>query len=652
MFPSVSPNALAEIIKKNGCHRQRCIEDLSHSCGGGQYNLPSQLGNFNLQQNRTPSDSRTQGPSSGARSRSVSGVPGASSAEENRSYGYGYPGRGRTPQSAPVLPSGHFPYQCRGGFLFSNSAISDSANSVYQTQQYASPGSHESGAPYSPAGPASIFQPTKANNQRHPLAYSQYPGVGGDGPRQQYNVYPSLSKFGDGTPGATSTTPPVRHTSTLNVIPGSPPPYGWSPSLGTHSTSVNLQLGPPPPNDSQHPKVQIITSGNMNYAGGDATHTGENVPPWLGSPVASSSPQQPSSSMPYQSQLCISISPNGGSISAMRSQMHSPLSLAPARYHPNQIAADRHSPVNVGLGPVYPSSPGNRLSPSSQASPRTSPKFAEDSFTKTCSIFDQDDPEQEKVTHAPLKPVPSPVPAWQNVSPVWPRPAMPSNVALGNELYGGEAYSRALLTHQHQKFSTLQRDLEREQAQLLDIRREVARVEFHFFQQVPCKDRIFFSFDDLQRLRSEVRSLMVDCACMTRLVDLLHRGEVPLGETNEDFYRSINTGQQGPVLPSVRSNLPVAPPATAHQVTSRPRPSTPPPQPQRPSPLQELAPPASSTRQPPPQQQDDDDESQKWACCTCTFHNDPAMVICEMCEMPKFVQAPMSNQGDAFPSNN
>lgn len=677
LFPSASPNMLTKIINKNGYHRQRCIEEL-YLCLGGQYNLPSQVDNFNLHQSQYPTDNRQQSPNSGARSRSVSGVPGASSAEEARGYGYGYPnmnqGRGRSPQSAPVIAGRHSPFSPGSGFSFSNSGSSEIMNSGNQAQQYASTISLEPGLPFSSAGPTSILRSSKTTNhfeqphQLQPPIYSQYPSSG-DGMRQQHSFYPELNEYYDGMPSPSSQ--PVRHTTTLNVIPGSPhlkgnfladdnayrfpPPYGWSPSLGTHSTSVNLQLGPPP-NDS-HPKVQITTSGNMNYATGNAM-PGGNVSPWTGGSIATTSPHP---NVPYQSQLRISISPNGGSISAMRSQLHPPMPLSPARYS-NQISTDRHSPVNVGFNPTYTSSPGSRLSTSSQASPRTSPKFPEENFTKVHSIFDQDDPEQEKVTHAPLKPVPSPgtIPSW-NMEPIWPKGSTTTNsLAPPNELCSGEAYSQALLTHQQQKFCTLQHELDREKAQLQNIRRDVASFEFHFFQQVHCKDQMFFSFDDLQRLRSEVRSLMADCACMTRLVDLLHRGEVPLGETNEEFYKTINTGQQGPVLPNARPGLQVASPPTLHEATSLPmnwsRPSMPlppatPPEQQHPPPSQDATQSPGTSRQPPapPQQQDDDEEGQKWACCTCTFHNNPAMVICEMCEMPKFVQGmpiPLINPTD------
>lgn len=135
---------------------------------------------------------------------------------------------------------------------------------------------------------------------------------------------------------------------------------------------------------------------------------------------------------------------------------------------------------------------------------------------------------------------------------------------------------------------------------------------------------------------------------------------VPLGETNEDFYKSINTGQQGPVLLISKTDQQVVPPLlTFHQSGQQsallrsfrplpPQPPTTPPQQQRrlSSPTLVVARPNAS--RPLATQDDDYDEDQKWTCCICTFRNAAAMEMCEMCEMPKFIQGTNSSSNSCY----
>lgn len=84
---------------------------------------------------------------------------------------------------------------------------------------------------------------------------------------------------------------------------------------------------------------------------------------------------------------------------------------------------------------------------------------------------------------------------------------------------------------------------------------------------------------------------------------------MPLGETNEEFYQGIYTGQ------------PLNLPAFADSTIPPPLPSMPP------------------AWQPYRNQRDDDQDDKdgpSWVCEMCTFDNHPLMDQCEQCDMPRF----------------
>jgi hypothetical protein len=47
----------------------------------------------------------------------------------------------------------------------------------------------------------------------------------------------------------------------------------------------------------------------------------------------------------------------------------------------------------------------------------------------------------------------------------------------------------------------------------------------------------------------EIQRLQEECKRMTQEVDLKLDARVPLGETDEEFYKNIYTGQQGFIFP-------------------------------------------------------------------------------------------------------
>lgn len=81
----------------------------------------------------------------------------------------------------------------------------------------------------------------------------------------------------------------------------------------------------------------------------------------------------------------------------------------------------------------------------------------------------------------------------------------------------------------------------------------------------------------VSKLRDENRSLRIECHCLTMEVDLYASGQVPLGVTDENFYRNVPPGPNGPLLrPStsaLQQPLPAAnPPYPVQQMHRPPQP--------------------------------------------------------------------------------
>ncbi|KAM7308900.1 TGF-beta-activated kinase 1 and MAP3K7-binding protein 2 [Ixodes scapularis] len=162
--------------------------------------------------------------------------------------------------------------------------------------------------------------------------------------------------------------------------------------------------------------------------------------------------------------------------------------------------------------------------------------------------------------------------------------------------------TQALLTHQRQRYELLQRTYAQQLEVLQQLRREVEAKETQLITKT-LLDVTPTHVDELQRLRRENRTLDVECHCLLSEVDLYSRGEVPLGATDEHFYRRLNPGQ----------TVPVAPPSAASTVTP--------------------APPAASLHSLLSEDEENQDDN-RWKCSKCTFLNHPALDKCEVCEMP------------------
>ncbi|XP_011344511.1 TGF-beta-activated kinase 1 and MAP3K7-binding protein 3 isoform X2 [Ooceraea biroi] len=120
------------------------------------------------------------------------------------------------------------------------------------------------------------------------------------------------------------------------------------------------------------------------------------------------------------------------------------------------------------------------------------------------------------------------------------------------------------------------------------------------------------------KLRSEIYQLQVECDRLADEVDQWSDRRVPLGETNEEFYQGIYTGQPLPMRPLNPPPLPSQPPAW------------------RPQQMTTAA--------------DNDREERgepSWVCTMCTFDNHPLMSKCEECDMPRLLNPGGGSAGTA-----
>ncbi|KAK7868286.1 hypothetical protein R5R35_013880 [Gryllus longicercus] len=176
----------------------------------------------------------------------------------------------------------------------------------------------------------------------------------------------------------------------------------------------------------------------------------------------------------------------------------------------------------------------------------------------------------------------------------------------------------ALLERQLERKTRLQRELRREREKLRAMQRDVRGMEKDLAQRQLRKRSPHAALPHLstlqkvQRLRQEIHLLTEECKKMTMEVDMSSDSRLPLGETDEEFYQNIYTGQRGSVAAHSQRVPPRHPSELPHQSPRQPPP-----------------------RPPPPER--DPREGQSWTCTECTFRNYWELEYCEQCEMPRLM---------------
>ncbi|XP_031832626.1 TAK1-associated binding protein 2 isoform X2 [Nomia melanderi] len=160
-------------------------------------------------------------------------------------------------------------------------------------------------------------------------------------------------------------------------------------------------------------------------------------------------------------------------------------------------------------------------------------------------------------------------------------------------------HQRKLVAEQLARKERLARELRAEKGRLEAMKKELQSLSRPFDSSMPPQEL-------KRKLRSEIYQLQVECDRLADEVDQWSDPRVPLGETNEEFYQDIYTGQ--PLPPSSTSfnppPLPSQPPAWQPDVTGN-----------------------NVDRE--------ERDGPSWVCRMCTFDNHPLMNKCEQCDMPR-----------------
>lgn len=226
-------------------------------------------------------------------------------------------------------------------------------------------------------------------------------------------------------------------------------------------------------------------------------------------------------------------------------------------------------------------------------------------------------------TSAPTTPS---MPSATNIVPTCSLPTTPSAVTASGDgggsssigehaarIVAGSDQSRSALNQmaEHQK-KLIVEQLARKDRLARELQAEKGRLEAMKKEVQALKRPVVDSPQELKtKLRSEIYMLQLECDRLANEVDQWSDRRVPLGETNEEFYQGIYTGQPLPT----RSQNPQPPPLPS---------------------------------QPPVWQRDMtvpmavandryDRDGPSWVCTMCTFDNHPLMNKCEECDMPRLL---------------
>ncbi|XP_078035049.1 TAK1-associated binding protein 2 isoform X1 [Augochlora pura] len=168
-------------------------------------------------------------------------------------------------------------------------------------------------------------------------------------------------------------------------------------------------------------------------------------------------------------------------------------------------------------------------------------------------------------------------------------------------------HQKKLVAEQLARKERLARELRAEKGRLEAMKKELQSLSRPFDASMPPQWESIPQ--ELKRkLRSEIYQLQVECDRLADEVDQWSDPRVPLGETNEEFYQDIYTGQP---LPPTSTNynpppLPTQPPAWQPDVTGN-----------------------NVDRE--------ERDGPSWVCRMCTFDNHPLMNKCEQCDMPRLL---------------
>ncbi|XP_011861680.1 PREDICTED: TGF-beta-activated kinase 1 and MAP3K7-binding protein 3 isoform X2 [Vollenhovia emeryi] len=329
-------------------------------------------------------------------------------------------------------------------------------------------------------------------------------------------------------------------------------------------TSVSLTLRPP--SSEPQPPIDIRSEGSS------LTYSTSSLDP-----------------RGFQSRLQISIGPgNVGSVAAARIRPPMTKSVLPPPWIPSPLRS-----------PELPPEPPSQLPrPTTTMSAPTTPSIPPTtSIVPGCSLPTTP---SGPATSSGVAPLAAAAAAAVVSSSVGDHAASDRN---RSPLCQVEEHQKKLVAEQLARKERLARELRAEKGRLEAMKKEVQALARPVDPSVSPQELT-------RKLRSEIYMLQVECDRLAEEVDQWSDRRVPLGETNEEFYQGIYTGQSLParVLNLHPPRLPSQPPAW---------------RPEQPTTV------ASDNRE--------ERDEPSWVCNMCTFDNHPLMNKCEECDMPRLL---------------
>ncbi|XP_023290008.1 uncharacterized protein C6orf132 homolog isoform X2 [Orussus abietinus] len=345
---------------------------------------------------------------------------------------------------------------------------------------------------------------------------------------------------------------PRPHYADPHQAAASGSPSGAQVDQARSYTSVSLTLRPP--SSEPQPPIDIRSQGSS------LTYSTSSLDP-----------------RGFQSRLQISIGPgNVGSVAAAR--IRPP--LGPVR--PNSLV-----PLPAQAAPQKP--PGLPAGPPSQL-PRPTTTM---SAPTTPSVSSAGIPPPSSLPTTPSQPSQPPNPN----SPTSNQEAQISAELAQLPLNQVAEHQRQLVAEQLLRKERLAKELRAEKGRLEAMKREVQSLARPIDSSIPPQEL-------KRKLRSEIYQLQVECDRLADEVDQRSDPRVPLGETNEEFYQGIYTGQPYvPMPPPQLSRQPVWDPPPMGNAVDR-----------------------------------EDRDGPSWVCRLCTFDNHPLMNTCEQCNLPRILE--------------
>ncbi|XP_036368101.1 TGF-beta-activated kinase 1 and MAP3K7-binding protein 2 isoform X2 [Octopus sinensis] len=165
-----------------------------------------------------------------------------------------------------------------------------------------------------------------------------------------------------------------------------------------------------------------------------------------------------------------------------------------------------------------------------------------------------------------------------------------------------QAYTKALLNHQRQRYEKLSEDYNNLIKTTQELSSEIDAIQRNKTEQnIPTPA-------DFYKIQAEIGGMLKE-------LDAHNNGQTPIGvldpSEQQNFYKNMNTGQSGSLF------------------------------------ARELTPPPLPPRHPetPPSLPMNDFEGEHWNCAACTFLNHPALEKCEECEFPRNSKGSLAPNG-------